>query len=87
MKIFAKRLPNTSYGTIAQTGERCVMQSNGFWVGAGGIHITSYHRLDKPDYNDKGERVFRQYSMDRAHRFYVETEDPWDDNYADYIYE
>ena len=38
-------------------------------------------------YNDKGERIFRQYSMDRAHRFYVETEDPWDDAYESYIYD
>jgi len=87
MKILAKRLPNTSYGTIAETGEKCVMQSNGYWVGAGGVHITSYHRVDKPDYNDKGERVFRQYSMDRGHRFYIETEDPWEDSYEGYIYE
>lgn len=87
MKILAKRLPNTSYGTIAETGEKCVMQSNGYWVGAGGVHITSYHRVDKPDYNNKGERVFRQYCMDRQHRFYVETEDPWDKGYEGYIYE
>ena len=57
MKILAKRLPNTSYGTIAETGEKCIMQSNGYWVGAGGVRITSYHRVDKPDYNDKGEEM------------------------------
>lgn len=63
-------------GKIAETGERCTMQSNGYWTGANGRRITSYERVDKDiEYNDKGEPVYRQYSMDRQHRFWVETED------------
>ena len=56
-----------TYGRLADTGERCVMQANGFWVAAGGRHVTSYVRVDKEDN--------KQYSMDRKHLFYVETED------------
>lgn len=81
-----RNLPNLSYGTIENTGEKCVMQSCGYWVAGGGRRVTSYHRVDKPDYNDKGERVYRQYSMDRQHRFWIETEDPWEDYYEDVIY-
>lgn len=63
-------------GRIAETGEHCVMEPNGYWVGAGGRKITSYERVDKDvEYNDAGEPVRRQYSMDRQHRFWVETED------------
>lgn len=63
-------------GRIAETGEHCVMEPNGYWVGAGGRKITSYERVDKDvEYNDRGEPVRRQYSMDRQHRFWVETED------------
>lgn len=63
-------------GRIAETGERCVMEPNGYWVGPNGRKITSYVRVDKDiEYNDKGEPVYRQYSMDRQHRFWVETED------------
>ena len=81
----ARQLPNLSYGKLAETGERCVMQSNGYWVGDGGRRITSYIRVDKPEYNAKGEKVFRQYIMDRQHRFWLETEDPWEDYMDDNI--
>ena len=54
-------------GTIEDTGEPCQMEANGFWIGNGGRHITSYLRVDKEDN--------RQYSMDRHHRFWIETED------------
>lgn len=57
-------------GTLAETGERCEMEANGYWIGARGRHITSYIRIDKPE-----DGVFRQYSMDRHHRFTIETED------------
>ncbi len=67
---------STITGKIASTDERCVMKPNGYWVGTGGRHITSYERVDKDvEYNDRGEPVNRQYSMDRQHRFWVETED------------
>lgn len=59
-------------GTIELTGEKCKMQANGFWVGAGGRKITSYVRIDK---DESIEGIFRQYSMDRKHRFWIETED------------
>lgn len=63
-------------GRIAETGERCVMEPNGYWLGRNGRKITSYERVNKDiEYNDKGEPVHRQYSMDRQHRFWVETED------------
>lgn len=81
-----RKLPNLSYGTLAETGERCIMQSNGYWVGEGGRRITSYQRVDKPDYNSNGDKVFRQYSMDRQHRFYVETEDKWEYYMNDFEY-
>lgn len=69
--------PRSTKGTIAETGEKCVMRMNGYWVGAGGRHITSYERVDKKvEYDDRGNPVIRQYSMDRQHRFYIETEDP-----------
>ena len=55
----------TIKGTLAQTGEKCVMEANGFWIGARGRHITSYIRVDVPDN--------KQYSMDVHRRFYVET--------------
>lgn len=75
--IVAAREPGTVSGKIAETGEKCVMRMNGYWVGAGGRHISSYERVDKPvETNDRGDPVVRQYSMDRQHRFYVETEDP-----------
>lgn len=61
------------------------MQPSGNWAGAGGRQITSYLRVDKPDYNERGERVFRQYSRDRHHRFYVETEDRYEDYMDDWI--
>jgi len=63
-------------GRIAETGEPCKMRNNGYWVGAGGRHISSYERVDKEvEYDDRGRPVFRQYSMDRHHRFWLETED------------
>ena len=57
-------------GTIENTTESCIMEANGYWVGAKGRHITSYVRVDKKD-----EKVFRQYSKDRNNRFWVESED------------
>ena len=67
---------NDISGRIADTDERCVMRDNGFWVGDRGRRITSYERVDKDvEYNDKGVPVYRQYSMDRHRRFWVETED------------
>lgn len=63
-------------GRIENTDEGCKMQSNGFWVGQGGRRITSYIRVDKDfEYDSNGNPVLRQYSMDRKHRFWVETED------------
>lgn len=57
-------------GKIENTNERCVMRATGYWVGAKGKHITSYERIDKPETD-----IHRQYSMDRHHRFWIETED------------
>lgn len=54
-------------GTIENTNERCEMVSNGYWIGENGRHITSYERVDKEDN--------KQYSMDKYHRFWIETED------------
>lgn len=62
-------------GTIETTGERCEMEATGFWVGAKGRHITSYVRTDKAETDSEGRPVSRQYSMDRHHRFWIETED------------
>ena len=63
-------------GIIYETGEKCLMRMNGYWVGAGGRHISSYERVDKDvEYDDKGRPVYRQYTMDRHHVFYLETED------------
>ena len=63
-------------GKIADTDEPCTMEPNGYWVGANGRKITSYKRVDTDiEYNDEGNPVNRQYSMDRQHRFWVETED------------
>lgn len=51
------------------------MRANGYWTG-GGKRTTSYERIDKDvEYDDKGNPVVRQYSMDKHRRFYVETED------------
>jgi len=54
-------------GRLADTGEKCVMEANGFWLADRGRKITSYVRIDKPDN--------KQYSMDRRRLFYVETVD------------
>lgn len=63
-------------GRIENTDERCVMRMNGYWTGEGGRHISSYERIDKEvEYADDGTPVFRQYSMDRHHRFWIESED------------
>lgn len=63
-------------GRIENTDERCKMRANGYWTGEGGRHITSYERVDKDiEYDEKGRPVLRQYSMDRQHRFWIETED------------
>lgn len=68
-------------GKIAETGEPCVMRANGYWTG-GGRRTTSYVRVDKNiEYNEDGMPVIRQYTMDRNHRFWLETEDviqPWE---------
>lgn len=62
-------------GKIAETGEKCIMKPNGFWV-QNGRHITSYERVDKEiEYDGRGRPVRRQYSMDRHRRFWAETED------------
>lgn len=58
-------------GTIEDTGERCAMQSVGYWIGAKGRHITSYVRVDKKE----PDGISRQYSMDRQHHFWIETEE------------
>lgn len=62
-------------GRIGDTNERCIMYPNGYWT-MNGKRVTSYKRADKDiEYNDEGIPVDRQYSMDRHHRFWVETED------------
>lgn len=62
-------------GKIGDTGERCVMRPYGYWT-AGGRRITSYVRVDKEvEYDSSGNPVFRQYSMDKHHRFWIESED------------
>lgn len=63
------------YGRIENTDERCEMKATGYWVGEKGRHITSYDRVDKIDTDKDGNPVHRQYSMDRQHRFWIETED------------
>lgn len=74
--IKSEREVGVTSGRIAETGEPCKMRMNGYWVGAGGRHISSYERIDKEvEYDDEGRPVFRQYSMDRQHRFWLETED------------
>lgn len=64
-------------GTIFETGEKCKMQINGYWIGGNGRHISSYERIDnlEPEHDKYGRTVYRQYSMDRHHKFYLETED------------
>ena len=62
-------------GKIEDTDERCKMEPNGFWTD-GGRRVTSYVRVDKDiEYDKNGNPVKRQYSMDRQHRFWIETED------------
>ena len=62
-------------GRIEDTDERCIMEPNGYWVN-NGRKITSYIRIDKEiEYDRDGNPVRRQYSMDRQHRFWIETED------------
>lgn len=74
--IASKREPGIVSGRLASTGEPCVMRINGYWIGGNGQHITSYERVDKEvEYNEDGDPVFRQYSMDRHHRFFLESED------------
>ena len=76
---FSRDITDVS-GTIADTGERCTMRATGS-VRSKGRTITLYTRTDKKiEYDDKGRPVRRQYSMDRRHRFYLETED-WIDEY------
>ncbi len=75
--IVSSREPGTVSGTLYDTGEKCVMRMNGYWVGAGGRHISSYYRVDvEQEYDENGRPVFRQYSMDKHHKFYLESEDP-----------
>lgn len=63
-------------GRLADTGERCEMQANGYFIGEHGRKYTAYTRVDKDiEYTDDGTPVHRQYTMDRQHRFWVETED------------
>lgn len=70
------RIKESISGRIEDTGERCVMEPTGYWIGANGRHITSYERVDKEiEYDRDGNPVKRQYSMDRQHRFWIETED------------
>ena len=69
-ELYTEGIPVIS-GKIEGTEEKCKMQSNGFWIGANGKHITSYIRVDK----NEPEGIERQYSMDRSHRFWIETED------------
>ncbi len=46
------------------------MKPNGYWVGANGRKITSYKGVDKDiEFDDEGNPVKRQYSMDRQHKF------------------
>lgn len=62
-------------GRIEDTNERCIMKPNGYWVN-NGRKVTSYIRVDKEiEYDKNGNPVKRQYSMDRQHRFWIETED------------
>lgn len=78
MKIYIRSAKDGPYivsGRIASTGEKCTMKATGFVKSRGRI-ITMYSRVDKDvEYDEKGNPVHRQYSMDRQHRFYVETED------------
>ena len=72
MKILGNNEVRLVSGRIADTGERCKMRPTGFWTGTdknGNYReITSYERADK-------EEPGYQYSMDRRHRFYLETVD------------
>lgn len=69
---FCERLVS---GRIGDSEERCTMQPNGYWT-SGSRKIISYERVDKDvEYDRNGNPVKRQYSMDRQHRFWVETED------------
>lgn len=71
----AVREPGTVSGRIGNTDERCLMRPTGYWT-SNGRRITSYERVDKEiEYAADGSPVYRQYSMDRNHRFWVETED------------
>lgn len=66
---------STVSGRIEDTDERCIMHPNGYWT-MGGRCVTSYERVDKEiEYDRNGNPVKRQYSMDRQHRFWIETED------------
>ena len=74
MKLRIKE--STISGKIENTEERCKMEPTGYWIGANGRRITSYVRVDKEiEYDKNGNPVKRQYSMDRQHRFWIETED------------
>ena len=75
-KPFKLHIKESISGRIEDTNERCIMEPNGYWVGANGRKITSYERIDKEiEYDKNGNPVKRQYSMDRQHRFWIETED------------
>ena len=68
-------IESTIRGRIADTNEPCIMQAIGYWTN-NGRRITSYERVDKEiEYDKNGNPVRRQYSMDRQHRFWIETED------------
>lgn len=73
MKLYIKE---SISGRIEDTNERCLMEPNGYQIGANSRKITSYERVDKEiEYDKNGNPVKRQYSMDRQHRFWIETED------------
>ena len=69
-------IESTIRGRIEDTNEPCIMSVTGYWTGSNGRKITSYERVDKDvEYDKNGNPVKRQYSMDRQHRFWIETED------------
>ena len=73
MKLRIKE--STISGKIEDTDERCKMEPTGYWIN-NGRRVPSYVRVDKEvEYDKNGNPVKRQYSMDRQHRFWVETED------------
>lgn len=69
-------IESTLRGRIEDTNEPCIMSATGYWTSFNGRKITSYERVDKDvEYDKNGNPVKRQYSMDRQHRSWIETED------------